>query len=76
MKPQEAFSEASQTSILFIRIWSERVHKRFSLCQKQPLEIVYKKGVLKIFANVTRSTWKFATLLKRDYNTGICLWNF
>ena len=55
--------------------------------QKQPPEVFFKKGVLKNFANLTEKhlcwslflikmeAWGPATLLKRDSNTDVFLWN-
>ena len=55
--------------------------------QKQPPEVFFKKGVLKSFANLTEKhlcwshflvkmeAWGPATLLKRDSNTDVFLWN-
>ena len=54
-------------------------------CQKQPSEVLYKKTTLKDFARSTRNTcvgvyflkklktFRPATLLKRDPNTGVFL---
>ena len=54
-------------------------------CQKQPPEVLYKKTTLKDFARSTRNTcvgvyflkklktFRPATLLKRDPNTGVFL---
>ena len=55
--------------------------------QKQPPEVFFKKDVLKNFANLTEKhlcwslflikmeAWGPATLLKRDSNTDVFLWN-
>ena len=55
--------------------------------QKQPSEVFFKKVVLKKFVNFTGKnlcwslfliklqTWGPATLLKRDSNTDVFLWN-
>ena len=56
--------------------------------QKQPTKVFFKKGILKNFANLTGKhmcwslfliklqAWGPVTLLKRDSNTDVFLWNY